>query len=51
MSDLTFSISNTFSLDERDGALGRNEAVRFYIAPYQNVMLISFIKQGFILSF
>ena len=35
MSDLTFSISNTFSQDPRDGALGRNEAKRFYIAPYQ----------------
>ena len=35
MSDLTFSIANTFSQDARDGALGRNEAKRFYIAPYQ----------------
>lgn len=35
MSDLIFSISNTFSLDVRDGALGKNEAKKFYIAPYQ----------------
>jgi len=35
MSDLTFSISNTFSLDTRNGALGKNDAKRFYIAPYQ----------------
>jgi hypothetical protein len=35
MSDLIFSISNTFSLDVRDGALGRNDAKKFYIAPYQ----------------
>jgi len=35
MSDLIFSISNTFSPDVRDGALGKNEAKKFYIAPYQ----------------
>ena len=35
MSDLIFSISNTFSIDVRDGALGRNDAKKFYIAPYQ----------------
>jgi hypothetical protein len=35
MSDLVFSIANTFSLDARIGALGQNEAKRFFIAPYQ----------------
>jgi len=35
MSDIVFSLSNTFSEDPRDGALGINEAKRFYIAPYQ----------------
>jgi uncharacterized protein with ParB-like and HNH nuclease domain len=35
MSDLIFSISQTFSLHPRNGALGKNEAKRFYIAPYQ----------------
>lgn len=35
MSDLIFSISQTFSLHARNGALGKNDAKRFYIAPYQ----------------
>jgi len=35
MSDLIFSISQTFSQDVREGALGKYEATKFFIAPYQ----------------
>jgi len=35
MSEIIYSIANTFNTDERDGALGHHEAMKFYIAPYQ----------------
>jgi uncharacterized protein with ParB-like and HNH nuclease domain len=35
MSELVYSIEETFSKDPRNGALGKKEASKYFIAPYQ----------------
>src|SRR5687768_7307746 len=35
MSELVFSIANTFSLNPQEGVLGQSSATSFFIAPYQ----------------